>query len=620
MQVDVVKALCGDNHRQGKLFFVGDYKQSIYRFRGADPSVFRKLRNETPPLGKLGLTKNFRSQPAILDFVNALFCEVLGQKDDYERLTPHREQTHPGAAIEFLWALPATPATPRTASRTPMPAIIGRIPTTPTEGKDADSRRRREADWIARRIRRFLDGEYDADESPLLIAPKQGDPRPVQAGDIAILFRALSNVQFYEEALRSYGIDYYLVGGHAFYAQQEIFDLLNLLRALACPTDEISLLGVLRSPFFSLNDETLFWVAQHGGLSAGIDSGRSPPEIGGEQQARVRFARQVLTDLRKKKDRMPVAALINEAISLTGYDAALLGEFLGERKLANLRKLVNQARTIDQGAMMGLSDFIVQLSEFVVRQPKEPLAATQPEATNVVRLMTIHQAKGLEFPVVIVPDVGWTTQGGHDSIAFDPQLGPLVRMPSEHAQAGALSGFKLHQLLCGDEEAEEQTRLLYVATTRAADYLILSSSMQSFEKPIGPWLELVAKRFDLESGRLTATLPRGYDAPRIRVTKQRPVTSTTPHSPYTRVDVGSVVDEIEALAAAGRASFDAACACRGGRSCRAPAAFGIAIERVRYTAARADVCAIGWTRKTNRLRLIHSDWARWSTRCSPKWI
>ncbi len=378
------------------------------------------------------------------------------------------------------------------------------------EGKDAVSRRRREADWIARRIRRLLDSEHDADEAPLLIAQKDGSSQPVKAGDIAILFRALSNVQFYEEALRSYDIDYYLVGGHAFYAQQEIYDLLNLLRALAGPADEISLAGVLRSPFFSLADETLFWLVQQGGsLSAGFDSGRFPTEVSAEQQARLRFARQVLNELRKKKDRMPVAALVNEAISLTGYDAALLGEFLGERKLANLRKLVQQARAIDQGGLMGLSDFIVQLSEFVVRQPKEPLAATQPEATNVVRLMTIHQAKGLEFPVVIVPDVGWTTQGGHDAVTFDPQLGPLVRLPSDHTQADALSGFKLHQLLCGDEEAEEQTRLLYVATTRAADYLMLSSSLQGFEKPSGPWLELLAARFDLETGKADGNAAEG---------------------------------------------------------------------------------------------------------------
>lgn len=105
------------------------------------------------------------------------------------------------------------------------------------------------------------------------------------------------------------------------------------------------------------------------------------------------------------KDRVPIARLINEALDRTGYDALLLAEFLGQRKLANLYKLLDQARNFDQSGLFTLSDFITQLSEFVARQPEEPLAATQSETMNVVRLMTIHQAKGLEFPLVIVPDL-----------------------------------------------------------------------------------------------------------------------------------------------------------------------------------------------------------------------
>jgi ATP-dependent helicase/nuclease subunit A len=552
VQVEVIKALCGDKG-DGNLFFVGDYKQSIYRFRGADPQVFHELREQTPEGGRLGLTENFRSQPGILDFVNALFCEELGRTGEYEPLTAHRKQLHKGPSVEFLWALPE--ARPLAEVRSGDEENNGEAQRTLSdEGKDADSRRRREADWIARRIRRLLDGELDADETPLLIAQDEMPPRRVQAGDIAILFRALSNVQFYEEALRSYGIDYYLVGGHAFYAQQEIYDLLNLLRTLDCPADEISLAGVLRSPFFSLTDETLFWLADDaGGLSAGFGRAQLPREIDTDQQARLQFARQIVSELRNKKDRMPVAALINEAIALTGYDAALVADFLGERKLANLRKLIEQARAIDRAGVMALSDFIVQLSEFVARQPKESLAATQPEVSNVVRLMTIHQAKGLEFPVVIVPDVGWTMQGGQDAVAFDPDLGPLVKLPKDHPQAAALCGFRLHEALCGDEEAEEEIRKLYVATTRAADYLILASSLQGFEKVSGPWLELLAARFDLQSGRLAAKLPKGYGAPRVRVIGRQPATSMKPRLPYTRVDVGKVVDEIESLAASRRA-------------------------------------------------------------------
>jgi ATP-dependent helicase/nuclease subunit A len=135
-------------------------------------------------------------------------------------------------------------------------------------------------------------------------------------------------------------------------------------------------------------------------LWGGLCSESLPVAIDGAQRERVLYAAKVLGELRAAKDRMPVAALINAALDRTGYDAALLGEFLGERKLANLRKLIQQARSFDR-AGMGMSDFIVQLSQFVARQPKEPLAATQPENMNVVRLMTIHQAKGLEFPVAL---------------------------------------------------------------------------------------------------------------------------------------------------------------------------------------------------------------------------
>ena len=152
---------------------------------------------------------------------------------------------------------------------------------------------------------------------------------------------------------------------------------------------------MLRSPFFSLTDETLFWLAQHdGGLSAGLDAERLPPALHDAQGRRVRFAADTLRELRSRKDRMPIAGLLQEALARTGYDAVLLAEFLGERKLANLRKLVDEARGFDRAGMFGLTDFITQLSQFVADQPHEPLAATHPESTDVVKLMTIHQAKG----------------------------------------------------------------------------------------------------------------------------------------------------------------------------------------------------------------------------------
>ncbi|NQT13836.1 MAG: UvrD-helicase domain-containing protein, partial [Planctomycetes bacterium] len=493
LQVELVEALCGQALTRGKLFFVGDYKQSIYRFRGADPHVFGRLRGEMPEEGRLPLSLNFRSQPAILHFVNALFHEELGP--EYEPLVPHRPQVSPVPAIEFIWAPDELP-----------------------EERSGRSKRlrRREADWIARRLKTMLERREEIvwDEE----AARRGQPatRAVRPGDVALLFRALSDVQHYEEALRRYGIDYYLVGGHAFYAQQEIYDLLNLLRTLDSRSDEVSLAGVLRSPMFALEDETLFWLAQRsGGLSAGLFDASPPDELSDAQRRRVDSARSTLAELRANKDRMPIALLIEEALSRTGYDAVLVAEFLGERKLANLRKLVDQARSFDRSGILSLSDFITQLSEFVARQPDEPLAATHPESSDVVRLMTIHQSKGLEFPVVVVPDLDRPMRAASASVAFTPRLGPMVK-------TGAAGGFQLHAAVERAEERAELTRLLYVATTRAADYLVLSSGAKDLDSLRGPWTTLLDRWFDPATGALRTALPSGYPEPSVKVTTDEP--------------------------------------------------------------------------------------------------
>ncbi|HUT90211.1 MAG TPA: UvrD-helicase domain-containing protein [Thermoguttaceae bacterium] len=499
VQVELVKALCDPLLTRGKLFFVGDYKQSIYRFRGADPHVFRALRGEIPPEGRLPLTLNFRSQPAILHFVNALFSDAMDS--DYEPLAANRPQVGPEPAIELLWAPEESPQE--------------------RSGRSARLRRR-EADWIARRLRAMLDrGDPIVwDEE----AAERGEPgtRAVRPGDVALLFRALSDVQHYEEALQRYAIPYYLVGGHAFYAQQEIYDLLNLLRSLAGRCDEVSLVGVLRSPIFALEDETLFWLAQQpGGLSGGLFAETPPDELGDAQRRRVEFARDTLADLRAMKDRVPIAELVDEALARTGYDAVLLAEFLGERKLANLRKLVDQARSFDRSGIFSLSDFITRLAEFVARQPDEPLAATHPEASDVVRLMTIHQSKGLEFPVVVVPDLDRAARASSASVAFTPPLGPMVK-------SSGPSGFRLHAAMEREEDRAEMIRLLYVATTRAADYLILSGGVPEIGSARGPWTQLLARRFDPSTGRLRAALPAGYPEPKVRVTLSEPPLSGKP--------------------------------------------------------------------------------------------
>jgi ATP-dependent helicase/nuclease subunit A len=577
LQVELVRALCDGRAADGKLFFVGDYKQSIYRFRGADPHVFRRLRDEIPARGRLPLTLNFRSQPAVIEFVNALFSKEMGP--EYEPLEAHRPQLGPRPAVEFLWAIEPESMTGLQPVDLPSAgADAASQGETERGGSPTERNRRREAEWIARRLRGMLDaGEKLVwDHGPA----RAGEPalRAVRPGDITLLFRALTNVEYYEEALRRHGIDYYLVGGHAFYAQQEIFDIVNLLRAVASPCDEVSLAGILRSPMFGLLDETLYCLSKHAdGLSGGFwessrhtpsavrplrsGSSEAPGTMGGrhsesacyvdaiapEQQVRLRFAAETLGELRDRKDRMPVAQLLHLALEKTGYDALLLAEFLGERKLANLHKLIEQARQFDAAGIFTLSDFITQLAQFVARQPDEPLAATQPESINAVRLMSIHQSKGLEFPVVVVADLDRPRRVSSGSVAFTPQLGPMVRF------SGCTSGYDLFVQAEQDEETAELGRLLYVATTRAADYLILSSGLEDLERAGGPWLELLRRRFDLCSGAALEDPQRVL----AKVTCEEPPLPRKPTGPARRRDLQGTMDKARDLAAAGEGPIPA---------------------------------------------------------------
>lgn len=506
VQADVVRMLCGDALTQGRLFLVGDAKQSIYRFRRADPGVFDRLRAEIPERGRLPLSVNFRSQPAVLNFVNHLFSAGMGAS--YEALTPFDEvQRSPVPAIEFLFAT-------FDAQETAVPVRRARdssdLESADSGRATAHELRLREADWIARRCAALL-----ADDTPRIRAKDvAGLPtlRRVEPGDIVILFRALSSVHEYEAALRTYGIDYYLVGGKTFFAQQEIFDLLNLCRYLDNPEDLIGLVGVLRSPFFNLSDDSIQTLA----LAARAESGsvnsfarptlhdalqHEPPSVlSEEQQQRMAFARDILAELRRQKDRLPLAQLLTLAVERTGYDASLLTEHLGSRKVANLRKLIDMAQQFDRAELFTLKDFVERLQTSVLDETDEEFATTLPETGDVVRLMSIHQSKGLEFPVVIVADIDRKGPPRGRSAVLHPELGALIQLPDAFGQSHENLGLQMFRLMERDADAEETIRLFYVACTRAADYLILSAGCDPQAKKHSPWFELVESRFDVCTG------------------------------------------------------------------------------------------------------------------------
>ena len=490
VQAEIVTALCtGGTERDdaaggradaggGKLFLVGDVKQSIYGFRGADPGVFLDLRDRLPEAGRLPLTVNFRSRPEVLRFVNALFGPALG--DGYEPLAPPPYGTPP---------FEAPPATGRPCVEFLFPAA--------GDGGNADAARLREAAALAGRIRELLDSP-----DPILRDPDAADGgglRRVRPGDVAVLFRAATKFSVYERALQDAGIESYVVKGLAFYAQQEVHDLAHLLLWLDEPDDTLSLAGVLRSPMFGLSDDALFGLADtHDSLTDGVLSDRRVP-LPEPQAERLAHARRVLGELRGVRDTAGLAGLLSLAVDRTGYDASLLGEFLGERKLANLRKLLDMAREADRDGTVGLRGFADRLRTAIGEAIKEETAALHPEVGDVVRLMTVHQAKGLEFPVTCVADLtaGGTPRGYPAEL--HPRFGPVLPPPTQSRPVDD----PVADLWKSERRAAERAeslRIFYVAATRAEDLLILSGATgtRGFEK--APWYAAVAAVYDPATG------------------------------------------------------------------------------------------------------------------------
>ncbi|NNJ27054.1 UvrD-helicase domain-containing protein [Alienimonas chondri] len=525
VQAELVRRIAGlaAGEDAGKLFLVGDAKQSIYRFTGADPQVFGRIRGEIAPAGRLPLTKNFRSRPEILRFVNALFAPSM---EDYEPLEPP-----PGGALE-------------SSSDPQIEFLLPTVPLGPGGAKPkAAECREVEAKWVAARVRELLDG----DACVRVICEPDRVPVP---GDVCLLFRALTDVKLYEDALREVGVDAYIAGGKSFFAQQEVQDLVHLLLWLDDPDDTLSLAGVLRSPLCGLSDDTLFTLCDRPAepeagaadrvdeqvrfapLAAAVLEDASFP-LPAEQNERLSHVRGVLRGLIAGRSRFGPGGLLQRAVEGTGYDGALLLEFLGERKLANLRKLLRMARDADALPDGGLRGFAARLLESVKETLSEGEAATVTQDPNVVTLMTVHGSKGLEFPIVVACDLDRKPPGVSVEGTFDPDLGPIVPLSHQHGEKLEDPGAEIWKAREKAADEAEIVRIFYVAATRAADRLILSAARPVDEKaegtvvpkrPTGIPLKTLEAVFDLKTGKPHAPTVKGplYEPPEIRTHEVKP--------------------------------------------------------------------------------------------------
>lgn len=490
IQSEVIEHLGARRFLSGRVFVVGDVKQSIYRFRGAKPTIFGEWRARFPAAGRLSLTESFRAGPGVTRFVNVLFrgCfsdldrATAGDPGAYD-LRPRRSVDPSEPAVEFVW--------------TRCEEITGDAGAAATgqEGASAFERREAEAAVLARRVRERLDAGW------LVLDKETRATRKARPGDIAYLFRAMTDIHPYERALMREGLDYYTVGGAAFYAQQEVRDMVNLIAYLEDPFDEVSLAGALRGPFFGLSDDAVYRLAtQGGGLVEGFARFHETPDLPPDDRRRAERAATLVARWRGLKDHAPMARLLETILDESGYEGTLACEFLGDRKLANVRKLIRMARSFDRQGGFTLGALVARLGTLLDDGAREEQAPVTEENDVCVRLMTIHQAKGLEFPIVVVPDLTRGQSHRHEPVVFDRSLGVLVARGGDDPESGPGLGWVVHRALETMEDAAESLRLFYVATTRARDALILSGSFGGKRESSSPVWSFLTDRFDIETG------------------------------------------------------------------------------------------------------------------------
>jgi ATP-dependent helicase/nuclease subunit A len=507
-----------------RLFRVGDEFQSIYRFRHADVSVFREQADRARAEGRFeSLTANFRSRPEILDAVNLMFGEVWG--DRFPRLRAGVEERAgegaDGPSVELIVADRPHQGS-RWRERFEADAVAGGPEPELAFGESMRGvvpARAAEARMLAKRIDELIaEGRFSA-------------------GEIVVLVRATTHLAAYERALEDRGIPTYVMGGRGYWSQQQVSDLRAYLAALANPLDELALYTALASPLAGVSLDALIVLAAEARaarldpwtlLCALADGDERAAGLAGKldrpsAERAAAFAR-LLRDERAAAARRSLETLIDRAVTRAGYDIHLLAQSNGRRRMANVRKLMRLAREFEaeEGRdLRSFVDYVAERDELGDRQGEAPL---EPEDVEAVQLMTVHRAKGLEFPCVCVADLG--KPGREDRSALQISDDGSVGISLAQLGGGSVSSSRLEEIRERQKLAdeEEEKRVFYVAATRAERHLVLSGATDleklPEERPLEEpmrwiWRALAPGLPGIEGGE--AVLEREFDGSAVSV-------------------------------------------------------------------------------------------------------
>ena len=451
-----------------RFYAVGDINQSIFGFRHAEPQGFSDYRTEIERTGgrSVGLVDNFRSRAAILRAVETITAGAGGIEP--RSLVAGRDfKTERDVSVELI----------------------------------AAPEMQMEAQWVARRVGELCGGADDR----FLSSANAESANSFHFKDVAVLVRNTEVISDFTDAFDAAGIPYVVNRGKGFYEAREVNDLTHLLRVIANPRDEISLAVVLRSPLVEASDEALLRLRIMGdniGQSLWHMESSAGQFSADDQLKLSRFAAR-LREWRIRREYVSFDRLLLAAIDDCGYYPES-----GERGAANIDKFLAQAR--DAAARMSLDEFVQELSLVRDSNPREPDAPPE-DSGNAVKIMTVHSAKGLEFPVVFVAALHKGMKTDVPVVAFSKTygLGARWRNPAKREDKDDLY---MHALR-GEwkkREAEESDRLLYVAMTRAEEHLVLSFSIG--DRKAANWAGLVVDKLGLDTGQPCDEV-RNYTAP-----------------------------------------------------------------------------------------------------------
>jgi ATP-dependent helicase/nuclease subunit A len=482
--------------RPQKFFAVGDINQSIFGFRHADPDVFRRYRESVASAGGSidELYENFRSRGEILAAVESIAGRTAGVEK--HSLQPARN---------FL------------PKERPSVEVIAGFESGETDAEAMEAR------WIARRIVELA--------GTLPVQDGKDRERPARFRDMAILVRTTAALPPVVAALQELGVPYLAEGGRTFYETREVRDLVHLLQAIANPENELALAGVLRAPLVGARDETLLRMKQQSAhLARALSSldalGAASCDV--EDLERLRRFATLLAGLRRERDDVSPDRLLMRAMDACDYESGL-----DAPQRANVAKFLARVRERHSVKPEPLDALLADIEW--LRAAAAEAEAPPGDSSDVVRIMTMHKSKGLEFPVVLLPALHRGTGGAGPSIRLSPEgsLGAWWRNPVTGKGVKDLSYRRTSDLLSA-RECREENRLLYVAMTRAEEHLVLSFAMTA--RPQGENWKLVRDGLGLNldaADNRAIVVEAGVDGIPVRVlrTDQSPDPLSVPTQP-----------------------------------------------------------------------------------------